>query len=283
IWAADRKIRVAAIDVTGAASETLALREKLVDRSSIALVSDKNQSDTAEQFAEKCGLEFKNLSFPFTVILDQNQDIRYALEGYRSPDTLQQYIQKIRIDPQAPKDFAVENSLSTGAVVSWSPNFATDGYSIYRSQTKEGNYKEIFSGTDVSQNKFVDTGLELGKIYYYRIRSFLTKKNGEALWGEYSDPVAITAQLQAPDGVRIRTMGGESASVFWNSVPEATSYIVYQMESETGVPYEIGRVQKGKPLKIRISMADVESPQIYRVRACKGDNYSVLSLPAAKT
>ena len=63
-----------------------------------------------------------------------------------------------------------------------------NGYNVYRSEAANGSYKAI--ATNVANNHYVDTGLEKGKTYYYKISS----KNGR--WeSARSSVIKITANV----------------------------------------------------------------------------------------
>ena len=61
-------------------------------------------------------------------------------------------------------------------------------YNVYRSEAVNGSYKAI--ATNISKNHYVDTGLEKGKTYYYKIAS----KNGR-VESALSSAIKITANV----------------------------------------------------------------------------------------
>jgi len=56
-------------------------------------------------------------------------------------------------------------------IIEWDKDEGADEYILYRSEVPDGNYKEIYSGTDLSYEDNVG-GYEIGKFFYYK----LTKK-----------------------------------------------------------------------------------------------------------
>lgn len=98
-------------------------------------------------------------------------------------------------------------------------------YNVYRSEAVNGSYKAI--ATKISENQYVDTGLENGKTYYYKISS----ENGR--WeSSQSSVIKITANLdqEGPsytgDYVII---SNESADV--NSIQSTGAITVHQPQS----------------------------------------------------
>ncbi len=80
---------------------------------------------------------------------------------------------KVTVRPKTPKKLKVSMVSSTSAKLTWKKSKGAKGYYIYRSNTKNGKYKKI---KKVKKNSFTNTGLELGKYYYYKVIAYGNKK-----------------------------------------------------------------------------------------------------------
>lgn len=69
------------------------------------------------------------------------------------------------------------------ATVKWKKAAGASGYEIYRAAKKNGKYQKIKTTTKV---KYINTKLQKGKTYYYKIRSY-KKIKGKKVYGKYSN------------------------------------------------------------------------------------------------
>ena len=78
----------------------------------------------------------------------------------------------------------------SGAVLQWKAVAGANGYKIYRSGTKKGNYKCIKTIKKSTKLKYTNTGLSAGKRYYYKVVAYKTV-NGKTVYGKYSKKVVV--------------------------------------------------------------------------------------------
>ena len=71
--------------------------------------------------------------------------------------------------------------------LAWNPVNGAAGYTIYQSESADGNYEEVADYTE-KDLLYVDYPLERGETYYYKVRSY-TMNGAEKVYGEFS-PVA---------------------------------------------------------------------------------------------
>ena len=69
----------------------------------------------------------------------------------------------------------------------------TSGYIIYRSTSKNGQYKAIKTITSASTVKYTDTSTKKGKKYYYKVCAYKTIQ-GTKVSGSYSSIVNVKAK-----------------------------------------------------------------------------------------
>lgn len=79
---------------------------------------------------------------------------------------------KVTIRPKTVTGLKVALSGDTAARLNWSKAKGANGYYIYRSATKNGKYTKIAT---VKTNTYTNSGLELGKFYYYKIMAYGNK------------------------------------------------------------------------------------------------------------
>ena len=74
--------------------------------------------------------------------------------------------------------------------ISWKKINGAYGYAIYRSDSKNGNYKRIKTIKSGSTLSTYDEGLKIGKIYYYKINAYRTADIGN-IYSYYSDVKSV--------------------------------------------------------------------------------------------
>lgn len=121
------------------------------------------------------------------------------------------------------------------------PNPATEGYKILRADPRDNN-KWVMIGYVKGRPsaEFIDTDLEDGRIYQYRIVARMFN-------GIESLPTAIvegsTQQpLPYPDGIKTTSDLPKSIKISWNTVPNSAYYNVYSSRFET-VSFEKTKVR----------------------------------------
>ena len=75
-------------------------------------------------------------------------------------------------------------------VMNWSKASGADRYNVYRSQSPDGPYTYLQSVQHVES--YVDTTLEYGETYYYKIRAY-KKFDGQAYYGGWSEYFSVSA------------------------------------------------------------------------------------------
>ncbi len=133
-----------------------------------------------------------------------------------------------------PQNFKAENIYTGSAMLTWERATAAQGYNIYRSVYEGYGYsliKELAGGDSLS---YKDSGLELGKTYYYKIAAY--KGEGENLIeGQQTEPVELISRevlLGAP--ANVSAAGASTVKLSWNAVKYADGYEVYRADTETG-------------------------------------------------
>ncbi|KIR02133.1 NLP/P60 family protein [Lachnospiraceae bacterium TWA4] len=99
-----------------------------------------------------------------------------------------------------------------------------NGYEVYRSDRIDGDFKKV-GQTDGKTSNFVDTGLEMGHRYYYKIVAF-REIEGSKLYSEDSFVMNIIPGLAQVEGVKSKQKSYNEMVLSWNETQGAKGYIV---------------------------------------------------------
>jgi fibronectin type 3 domain-containing protein len=129
--------------------------------------------------------------------------------------------------PDQPSDLQATATAGTQVNLSWreSPSGQT-GFQIERSP--DGARFSLIATALASATGYLDTGLNPGTQYFYRVRA--TNTAGAS---DYSDPADVTTRPSAPADVSI-TVGDNALTLSWTSPTGATSYNVYRSTTSGG-------------------------------------------------
>ena len=125
-------------------------------------------------------------------------------EGYKTVTT---YAGKCIINPlPAPSSLEASTGNSHSITVKWKASDDCDGYQIYRSVSPDGNYELVqtvsnesrsswwYDDDDESFQTYTQKNLELGKIYYYKIRPYTTYID-ETFYGDFSNYISCQVTI----------------------------------------------------------------------------------------
>lgn len=90
-----------------------------------------------------------------------------------------------------------KQSTQTSIALSWKKISGADGYRVYRSTTKNGTYKMIKSISGSKNTSYKNTGLTVGKTYYYKVRAYENTKSGRR-YGTYSTVKSVKLTYSKP-------------------------------------------------------------------------------------
>ena len=118
--------------------------------------------------------------------------------------------------------------------IEWSPVYDATGYYVYRStETSADSFVQI---ADVKNCSYVDTNLNTGITYYYKVAAYnATKSTGKSGYVKLR-PVAV----ETPVIYYRKACNLLQNKLKWTNVPGATGYHVFRSTSETGDYVEIG-------------------------------------------
>ncbi len=157
----------------------------------------------------------------------------YKLKSIKTVDSVKFFSSfgtpKIGVPLMAPQITSAAGVGGTSVKVTWKPVTGATSYILYRSTSKTGTYKQVYSGASTA---FTNSGLTSGTVYYYKLKSVRTI-NSVKYYSNFGTQKAV-APLMTPQITSVVGAGGNSVKVEWQPVTGATSYILYRSTSKTG-------------------------------------------------
>jgi fibronectin type 3 domain-containing protein len=131
-----------------------------------------------------------------------------------------------------PVNVIAKGDSTSGILVTWNPIPGAVLYNAYRSLSDTGVFTAVGSATN---DTFVDTGLNPGSVYYYKIRAA-----GGSLESPFSAVVHAITIAVAPIGLTVDSVLAKFATIVWLPDTGASSYKVYRSTSDTGTFAAVG-------------------------------------------
>lgn len=130
---------------------------------------------------------------------------------------------------------------STGAVyVKWNQAAGASGYELYRSDTgKSGSYTKIAT-LGSSKNSFKDETAKEKRIYYYKVRSYVTDGDKTA-HSKYS-----TVQINGVGACKVQATNSTTVKVSWEEIIGAKSYELWTKRPGESTYTSLGSFQPGE-------------------------------------
>lgn len=91
----------------------------------------------------------------------------------------------------APENVKAVKEKAGTAKITWSEAMSANGYTVYMSESKDGEYKSIGSVANKNDPSLKKRELEKGKTYYFKVRSYYLDKNGKKIAGGTSEIVSV--------------------------------------------------------------------------------------------
>ncbi|RSD21094.1 fibronectin type III domain-containing protein [Mesobacillus subterraneus] len=117
--------------------------------------------------------------------------------------------------------------------LTWTPATGISGYDIYRSTSPTGSFTKV-SSVGLPNTNFLNTGLNTGTIYYYKIKTFYTLEDGTKIYGSFSPVVSAKPVLSVPAYPKAAPTSYNSIKTSWKAIKGANGYEVYRATSKTG-------------------------------------------------
>lgn len=129
-------------------------------------------------------------------------------------------------------------SISSSASIrlKWKKSQNATGYKVYRSESYKGTYKCIKTLSKNTQTSYQDKNVQLGKVYYYKIRSY-AKVGKKTTYSAYSAISCVQPELSETAILSVSGIRTNQASLKWEKITEADGYKIYR-KTGTGGKYK---------------------------------------------
>jgi len=164
-----------------------------------------------------------------------------------------------------PTNLNIKKINKTSIKASWTKAIGVDGYEVWYSLSKEGIYQKVDSVTGTS---YTHIKLEIGRSYYYKIRSYKTI-SGKKCYSDYTNVKSLTLPVPKPTNIKMQKMRGTKVKVSWKKVSDATGYEVYRSTNKKSGFNKIKTLKGVK--KVSLINGNLKKNKIYyyKVRAYK--------------
>jgi len=140
---------------------------------------------------------------------------------------------------------SLKNTSTSSIEISWAKVANAVSYKIYHSESKSGTYKLIKTTTDLSFN---NTGLTVGKTYYYKVRAIHSNTNAHSVYSKISSAKVLP---MAPTLKKSATVTSDSIKISWNEVPGASGYYVYRRVSTSDSWTRVATITSGSTTEFK--------------------------------
>ena len=130
-----------------------------------------------------------------------------------------------------PENITARTRPSGSIVLNWNKVGLETSYKIYRAEESPDNFIVISS---TGNTTYTDNAVVLGNTYYYKVASVKNTLESE-LSVNYVSAVSEISSLSAPAGLTANVQGHDSILLSWNSVEEASTYLIYRGYSSSNI------------------------------------------------
>ncbi len=166
----------------------------------------------------------------------------------------------VTVGPDQVKSFSPQYKSTTKVTLSWKKTSGATGYEIYRSTKKSSGYKLVQKINKGSTTSYTMKH-ESGKLYYYKVKAYITK-SGKTIYGNFSS--ASMAKTKAP--ALKASVKSKSVTLKWNKVSRAAGYKVYRCKTKTG-KYKLVKTLK-KPSQVKFTEKLPKGSKVWYYKVC---------------
>ena len=209
------------------------------------------------------------------IVPNTNQSYYYKVAGYDAKADYKYGIRSsseyVYVEPMK-EEITVLPNQSKSLRINWKEDPGVSGYRIYRASEKDGSYKSIKTITDDAQTSYVDGGKTLGKVYYYKVRSFVDDADGKRSYSPYSDIVSCKVKLGTPSITSITASTTTKAVIKWKKTTDADGYMIYRSKSYDSGYKKVKTIEDGSTTSYTLGGQVNGECYYYKIRAYKTVN-----------
>lgn len=163
---------------------------------------------------------------------DHTRDEAYATEKFYAEYPMAGEDYQVKESVDVPEITSVYSQSQTAAKVSWNKVTGADGYELYRCEDAEASEEEWILVKTIKSNDIVqynNSGLEKGKTYYYKIRSYRMNGDEEKTYSEYSNVAYMPASVVFTN---VYSNSSSRVRLLWEEVKGAHGYQIWRKSAE---------------------------------------------------
>ena len=183
----------------------------------------KSDGNTQTEYAKKIEIR-GNENLEKKLFLDKGTYYLRITKGYSTDQSTYKFM--ISDPPLAPSSVKATSQSLSSIKVTWNAVDGANGYQIWRSESADGEFKNIASLTDISK---VNGSLTPGNTYYYKVRAYKTKGSVK-IYGDFSSVVSAKATLQAPSSVSAKVSSPTTVDIKWSASSETEFVQVWRTD-----------------------------------------------------
>lgn len=192
--------------------------------------------------AEICSYIDKNVTF--------NKTYYYKIRGYQETNGEKVYtdessVCKQRIRPAQVSLNKISRITYNSLKLTWGKVAGASGYAIYRSTTKNGEYKLVAKVKKGSVLSYTDKNLTCGKKFYYKVKAYRTVEDTNYYGSESNIRYHYTKPAKVEFSNTQTTYKSTKITLNWKKTAGAAGYEVYRATSKNGT-YKKVKTLSGK-------------------------------------
>ncbi|MGN0482247.1 MAG: GH25 family lysozyme [Lachnospiraceae bacterium] len=129
---------------------------------------------------------------------------------------------------------SVKSYSESSVQVNWEIADDADGYEIYQAEKKSGPFQRVKKVKEFDAEKAIVGGLEFGKTYYYKVRSYSKEEDQKVYYGLYSTVKSVRVTDTAPKSVKVTSCNPAMIRISFSKNTTADSYTIVRSTSKSG-------------------------------------------------
>lgn len=147
----------------------------------------------------------------------------------------------------------------------WNKLSAADGYKVYRSKSKDGEYKRVATVKSVSTLTYKDTVPTCGKKYFYKVCGYVVRDD-KKVNGKYSEIVSGRTKPAKTKFTDNTSSKSESITLRWKESKGAKGFEIYRCTKKNGEYSLVKTITSADTLKWTNKNLDDKKTYFYKIR-----------------
>lgn len=280
-WATRQDIRIIFADVMGNSLDDTKTFAQKFPRKGISFCHDESGLNFNFALSYLSLYGYNGGTFPYIVLIDKNDKIRYLSLGYQPADDIYKEIEKImNVTPETgetpvsiPNITGLETSASTAKSIglSWKKIPQAKGYIIYQ-YNNSGKKWDTKATLDKNTNTYTVKGLTPGTNYCFAVKAYTQSQDGKKI---ISNAYVSINTATAPSTVNFKvTPGKRKATLKWSKVKGATGYTVYYKTKKQAPWKKLKSTKATRYTKTKLKTGKTYIFTVKAFKTCNGKTYT---------